>query len=71
MACNRTEVSRTFPLAGGRQVTLILRDAIVPEDPFLNLARAQALALRTGEPFDATMTRRKIKDSLIKTYTNI
>ena len=63
----RTEVSRTYPLANGRMLTVILRDTIVPEDPHINMARAKCLSLRTGEPYDSDRTSRVIKDQLIKT----
>lgn len=63
----RAEYVRTFPLAGGRLVSVILRDTVVPEDPYINMARAKALSLRTGEPYDANRVERPIKDYLIKT----
>ena len=69
-AC-RTEAERVYPLAGGRLVRVILRNSITVEDPYLNLARAQALSIRTGEVFDADRTPRPIKDHLIKTNISI
>jgi hypothetical protein len=63
----RNEVSQSFSLASGRLMTFILRDTIVPEDPYLNMARAKALSVRTGEPYDADRIPRSIKDYLIKT----
>jgi hypothetical protein len=62
----RTEQIQTFPLSGGRLVSVILRDTIVPVDPYINMARAKALSLRTGEPYDADRVDRSIKDYLIK-----
>ena len=67
----RTEVSRTYSLNNGRLITVILRDTIVPEDPYLNMARAKCLALRTGEPYDSDRTSRVIKDQLIKTNVTL
>jgi hypothetical protein len=67
----RTEVSRTYSLNNGRLITVILRDTIVPEDPYINMARARCLALRTGEPFDSDRTSRVIKDQLIKTNVTL
>jgi hypothetical protein len=52
-------------------VTVIVRDSVVPEDPYLVLARAKALSIRTGEPFNASRTTRPIKDLLIKTNISI
>jgi hypothetical protein len=70
MSC-RVEVARRYPLANGRIVTVILRNTIAVEDPYLVLARAQALSVRTGEAFNANRTSRTIKDHLIKTNVAI
>lgn len=71
MADCRLEEERRYPLANGRIVTVILRNAIVVEDPYLNLARAKALSVRTAEAFDADRTSPAIKDHLIKTNVSI
>lgn len=72
MSCDcRQEAVRTYPLAGDRVVRVIIRNSITPEDPYLNLARAQALSIRTGEAFDANRVPRIIKDNLIKTNISI
>lgn len=63
----RTEVSQSFSLANGRLMTVILRDTLVVEDPYINLARAKALSVRTGEPNTSDRIPRVIKDYLIKT----
>ncbi|CAB4130987.1 hypothetical protein UFOVP276_145 [uncultured Caudovirales phage] len=63
----RTEVIKSYSLANGRLFTVILRDTIVPEDPYINMARAKALSLRTGEPYDADRVDQSIKHYLIKT----
>ena len=47
-------------------ISVILRDTLVPEDPYINMARATALSIRTGEPYDADRVDRTIKDYLIK-----
>ena len=70
MLC-RTESSKTYPLANGRVVTVTIRSSITIEDPYLVLARAKGLAVRTGEPFDANRTSRAIKDYLIRTNISI
>jgi hypothetical protein len=48
-------------------MTVILRDTLVVEDPYINLARAKALSVRTGEPNTSDRIPRVIKDYLIKT----
>jgi hypothetical protein len=63
----RAEYIQTFTLAGGRTLSVILRDTLVPEDPYINMARATALSIRTGEPYDSDRVDRTIKDYLIKT----
>jgi|WetSurSiteA1Bulk_404760.scaffolds.fasta_scaffold480295_1 hypothetical protein len=69
--CSRRESRRSYPIANGRMVTIIIRDSVVPEDPYLVLVRAKALSLKTGEPFKADKTPRRIKDALIKTSITI
>lgn len=69
--CVRQEARRVYPIANGRMVTVIVRDSVVPEDPYLVLARAKAVSLKTGEAFKANMTPRRIKDALIKTNITI
>jgi len=70
MAC-RVEASRRYPLANERVVTVILRRNITVEDPYLVLARAKMLSIKTGSPIDADVTSRTIKDYLIKTNISI
>lgn len=70
MAC-REEYSRTYYLAGGRAVTVILRTTVVVEDPYLNLARAKGLSVRTGEAVIPDRIGRDIRDRLIKTNISI
>jgi len=69
--CERTESVRSYPLANGRIIRVILRDSIVPEDPYLNMARAKALSVRTGEPYNRDRVSRSIKDHLIKQNISI
>jgi len=71
MSSCRIEAERRYALANGRIVTVILRDSIVPEDPYLNLARAKALSVRTGEAFNANRVPKNIKDYLVKTNVSI
>lgn len=56
---------------GDNRITVIVRDTIVPEDPYLNLVRAAAYPYLTGGGsnaiFPAPPVSRRIKDVLIKT----
>lgn len=63
----RDQYVQTFSLAGGRMVSVILRDTLVPVDPYINMARATAMSIRTGEMYDSDRVDRTIKDYLIKT----
>lgn len=49
-----------------RVYRIVLRDKVVPEDPYLVLVRATAFAVKVGEPFNGDPTGRTIKDFLIK-----
>lgn len=69
--CPRRESRRSYPIANGKIVTVILRDSVVPEDPYLVLAKAYALSVKTGEGFKAQATPRRIKDALIRTNVTI
>jgi len=54
-------------MVGGRQVTLVVRDTVVPEDPYVNLVRAAAYPYQVGGgPFPVPPVPRTIKDVLIK-----
>lgn len=56
---------------GGRRVTIIIRDTIVPEDPYLNLVRASAYTFQarsgSNSRFPVPPVGRDIKDFLIRT----
>lgn len=71
MAECRLEGVRVYRLTGNRTVRVILRNALVVEDPYLVIARAKALSVRTGEAIDVNRTPRVIKDHLIKTNISI
>jgi hypothetical protein len=71
MARCRLEMERRYPLANGQIVTVIIRNSVTPEDPYLVLARAKALSVRTSEGLNAERTTRTIKDFLIKTNISI
>ncbi len=71
MSICRIELERSYPMANGRMVKVIIRDSVTPEDPYLMLARAKALSVRTNEAFSADPINRSIKDFLIKTNISI
>lgn len=50
----------------GRIYRFVLRDKILPEDPYLVLAKATAFALQTGEAYNGESPKRSLKDFLIK-----
>lgn len=57
-------------MVGGNRVTLIIRDTIVPEDPYLNMVRAAAYLYQEGggptKRFPVPPVSRQLKDVLIK-----
>lgn len=62
----RSEVFFRIPVADGTMRTVIVRDALAVEDPYLKLVRAKLYDILTGEGFKAEETSRQIKDDLIK-----
>lgn len=67
----RNELKLRFPMADGSIRTILLRDTVIPEDPYLKLVRAKLIAIKTGSEFEAELTSRTIKDALIKTNLQI
>ena len=67
----REEAVRRFPIANGIVVTVTLRNSLVPEDPYLVLAKAKAYSTKTGSAYNAPKTPRSVKDILIKTNISI
>lgn len=61
----RTEVPITLR-KNGRLYKLVLRDKVVPEDPFLVLVKAAAFARAQGEPYKGIIPDRSARDFLIK-----
>ena len=53
-------------MADGSVRTVIVRDTLVPFDPYLKLVRAKLLTIKTGDEFGADVTSRTLKDALIK-----
>ena len=62
----RNELITRYPMADGTVRTVIVRDSVVIEDPYLKLVRAKLLSIRTGKEFGADVTPRAIKDVLVK-----
>lgn len=61
----RTEVPITIAKYG-KLYQFVLRDKIVPEDPYLILVKAAGYALALGEAYNGTPPERSVKDFLIK-----
>lgn len=61
----RTEVPITLR-KNGRLYQFILRDKVVPEDPYLVLVKAAAFARSQGEPYAGKPPDRGVRDFLIK-----
>jgi hypothetical protein len=58
-------------VVGGERVTMIIREDLIVEDPFDNLARAAAYRVATGKIFPAPPVGRDIKDYLIRTNISV
>jgi hypothetical protein len=56
---------------GGRIYRFVLRDKVIPEDPYLIMVKAAAFAIQTGEAYNGTPPGREVKDFLIKSNINI
>lgn len=50
----------------GRLYTFKMRDKISVEDPYLVLVKAEAFAIKEGEPFAGLTPERDVRDFLIK-----
>ena len=61
----RTEVPVSFR-KNGRLYQFVLRDKVVPEDPYLVMVKAMAFAVETGEFYKALPPGRGVRDWLIK-----
>jgi len=67
--CTATPCRTEVPIVirkGGRLYSFVLRDKIVPEDAYLVMVKAAAFAIQEGEPYNAQVPDRSIKDFLIK-----
>lgn len=61
----RTEVTFSFR-EKGRLYKFVVRDKIIPEDPYLVLVKAAAFAIQQSEPYNGRAPERALKDFLIK-----
>jgi hypothetical protein len=50
----------------GRIYTFVLRDKVVPEDPYLVLVKAVGFAIQMNEPYSGQAPERSIRDFLVK-----
>lgn len=64
-AAGREEVPITVR-SEGRLYRYVLRDKIMPEDPYLVMVKAAAFSIQTGEPYNGTPPSRSVRDFLIK-----
>jgi hypothetical protein len=61
----RKEVRIVFK-KNGLLYTMILRDKIAVEDPYLTMVKAAAFAIRQGEPYVMQPPPRKVRNFLIR-----
>jgi hypothetical protein len=62
----RNELILRFPMVDGRLRTVIIRESVVVEDPYLKMVRAKLYTIKNGTEFGAEITSRALKDVLIK-----
>lgn len=67
----RSEVFFRIPLRDGTIRTVVIRDSLAVEDPYLKLVRARLFEIQTSQDFSAEVTSRQIKDDLIKANIQI
>jgi len=61
----RSEVPITIR-KNGRLYQFVLRDKVVPEDPYLVMVKAIAFSIAQGEPYAGKAPDRGVRDFLIK-----
>jgi hypothetical protein len=61
----RNEVPITLK-KDGRLYRFVLRDRVIPEDPYLMLVKAVAFAVQVNEPHTGRAPERSIRDFLVK-----
>jgi hypothetical protein len=65
-APGRQEVKVTVR-KNGRLYHLVMRDRIIPEDPYLVLLKAAAFSVAQEEPYMGRLVPRTVRDFLVKT----
>lgn len=66
----RKEVTARFKYKGNLY-TLVMRDKILIEDPYMVLVKAMAYATRTGGPYQGRIVPRSVRDFLIKSTVQV
>jgi hypothetical protein len=65
LASGRAETKKRF-LKNGKIYTMVWRDKVTIEDPYLVMVKAAAYAIRMNEPYGARTPRRDYKDFLLR-----
>lgn len=50
----------------GRLYSFVLRDKVIPEDPYLVMVKARAFSISQNEPYAGKAPNRSVRDFLIK-----
>jgi len=69
VGCSNDPCRTEVPFAvrkNGRIYRFVVRDKIIPEDPYFVLVKATAFAIQQGEPYNGRTPNRAVKDFLIK-----
>ena len=61
----RVENAKRF-IKNGKIYTMVWRDKVVIEDPYLVMVKAAAYAIRKNEPYGARTPRRDYRDFLLR-----
>lgn len=61
----RTEVTTTLR-EGDRLYTVVVRDKVIVEDPYLVLVKAAAFSIAKSEPYMGRAVPRSVRDVLLK-----
>lgn len=61
----RSEVPITIR-KDGRLYKFVLRDKVLPEDPYLVMVKAAAFAISESEPYNGRAPDRSVKDFMVK-----
>lgn len=61
----RSETVRRY-IKNGKIYTMVWRDKVTIEDPYLVLVKSSAYGIRTNEPYGGRTPRRSYRDYLVK-----